>query len=59
MCGKPVLKFTMKHNYGACAKKEIKEVRHEKEKYSKDAVSANKLLVHHKENYDKPVTEDN
>ena len=59
MCGKPVLKFNMKHHYDTCAKKEMKEIRHQKEKYSKGAICANKLLGHHKENYDMPVTEDN
>ena len=33
--------------------------RDEKEKYSKGAVCTKKLLEHDKENYDKPVTEDN
>ena len=59
MCGKPVLKFNMKHHYSTCANKEMKEVRHQKEKYSKAAVCAKKLLGHHNENYDKSVTEDN
>ena len=58
MCGKPVSKFNMKHNYDVCAEKEMKEVRHQKEKYSKGAVCAKKL-EHHKENYDMLVTEDN
>ena len=35
ICGKPVLKFNMKHHYTACAEKEMKEVRYQKEKYSK------------------------
>ena len=59
MCGKPVLKFNMKHHYDTFAKKEMKVVRHHKEKYSKGAICAKKLLGHHRENYDMPVTEDN
>ena len=60
ICGKPILKFNMKHHYVACAKKEMKEVRHQNEKYSIGAVNAKKLLGHHKENYTKPMisTED-
>ena len=37
----------------------MKEVGHQKKKYSKDPVCARKLLGHRKENYDKPVFEDN
>ena len=37
----------------------MKEVRHQKQKYSKGAVCANEFLGHRKENYDMPVTEDN
>ena len=59
ICGKPVLKFNMKHHYTACAEKEMKEVRYQKEKYSKCAVCTKKLLENHKENYDMPVTADN
>ena len=49
----------MKHHYVAFANKEMKEVRHQKEKYSKGSVYAKKLLGHHKENSDATVTEDN
>ena len=49
----------MKRYYAACVKKEMKKVRHQKEKYSKGAVCTKKLLAHHNENYDKSVTEDN
>ena len=49
----------MKHHYVACARKEMKEVGHQKKKYSKDPVCARKFLGHRKENYDKPVFEDN
>ena len=37
----------------------MKEVGYQKKKYSKDPVCARKLLGHRKENYDKPVFEDN
>ena len=53
------MKFNMKHHYGACAEIGMKEVRYQKEKYSKDAVCAKKLLGYHKENYVMPVTEEN
>ena len=49
----------MKHHYVACANKEMKEVRHQKEKYSKGSICAKKLLGHHKEKSDVTVTEDN
>ena len=49
----------MKHYYVACANKEMREVRHQKEKYSKGSVCAKKLLGHHKEKSDVTVTEDN
>ena len=37
----------------------MKEVGHQKKKYSKDSGCVRKLLWHRKENYDKPVFEDN
>ena len=35
LCGKLVSTFNIKHYYVACAKKEMKEVRHQKDKYGK------------------------